>query len=502
MNKSKKYTDGKKIVDEDSDTKDVEKNDNNTRKYIIRLVACFFLFIGVLYLGLFLLVPRITLNGEKVVTIGYKDKYVEVGAKASYIGKDISDEIKVNSDVVDGKVGEYKVNYSVSGPIFNAKKSRKVNVVDTKAPVITLVGESLINMCPNKKFEELGYTSIDDYDGDITSNVIVEENDDGIIYRVKDSSGNEVEEKRVVNKKDALKPVITLNGYSTMYLSVNTAYNEPGYSVTDNCEDNLKDKVEVINNVDNKKIGKYNVIYRVKDSAGNEEMIERIVYVINETNVTPTGPGIPGVIYLTFDDGPSYSITPVVLDILKARNIKATFFVINTGSGLDYLIKRAYEEGHTIALHSYTHKYDVIYKSVDAYYQDLKLISDKVENITGEKSMIIRFPGGSSNTVSRKYSLGIMTTLANDVIDKGYHYFDWNVSSGDAGGAKTKEDVYKNVISGLSKRRSNVVLMHDYANNYKTLNALDDIISYGLNNNFTFEAMDMDTEMIRHKVNN
>ena len=501
MNKNKRYADKKSAAEEEPDEY-VEKNNDKTKKYIIRLGIIFCLFVGFLYLGLFLFVPRLTLNGDKVVTIGYKEKYVEAGARASYIGKDISDEIKITGEVVDGKVGEYKVNYSVSRNIFNTKKVRRVNIVDTKAPIITLAGEKIINICPNKKLEDFEYTAVDDYDGDITDKVVVEENDDRVIYRVKDSSGNETEEIKVVNKKDLEKPVITLEGYPTMYLSVNTNYNEPGFKITDNCEDDLEDRVEIINNVDNKKVGKYNVIYRVKDSAGNEETVERIVYVINETNVTPTGPGIPGVIYLTFDDGPSSSITPKVLDVLRSRNVKATFFVINTGSGLDYLIKRAYDEGHTIALHSYTHKYDVIYKSVDAYYQDLQLISDKVESITGEKSKIIRFPGGGSNTVSRKYSPGIMTTLTKDIVDKGYRYYDWNVSSGDAGGAKTKDDVYRNVISGLSKRRSNVVLMHDYANNYKTLEALDDIISYGINNNFTFEAMDIETEMIRHKINN
>ena len=480
----------------------IKEFDRKVKRSIIKLSICFFLFIGILYIFLFLFVPRLTLNGEKIVDVKYTEKYMEAGATATYMGKDISDDIVITGFVRDGKVGEYKLNYSVKRNIFTIKKTRTVKVIDDISPVITLIGKESLSICPSGEIEESGFSAIDDYDGDITGKVIVENNADGIIYRVKDSSGNETVVKRTVIKKDIEKPTITLNGYSNMYLTVNNTYSEPGFNVKDNCDKDLNDKVEVINNVDNKRVGKYNVIYKVKDSNGNETIIERVVYVVNETNVTPTGPGLPGVIYLTFDDGPSASITPGILDILKARNIKATFFVINTGSGLDYLIKRAYDEGHTIALHSYTHRYDIIYKSIDAYYKDLDEISNKVEKITGKKSKIIRFPGGSSNTVSRNYSNGIMTILSKDVVEKGYIYFDWNVSSGDAGGAKTKEDVYYNVIGGLSKRRSNVVLMHDYANNYKTLNALNDIISYGLNNNFTFAAMDMDTEMIKHRVNN
>ena len=118
------------------------------------------------------------------------------------------------------------------------------------------------------------------------------------------------------------------------------------------------------------------------------------------------------------------------------------------------------------------------------------------------KSNIIRFPGGGSNTVSRNYSKGIMSILTKEVLNRGYHYFDWNVSSNDAGGAKTSEEVYNNVVKNLSKNRANVVLMHDFENNYKTLNAISDIIDYGKANGYQFLAIDMSTSMVRHSVNN
>ena len=120
---------------------------------------------------------------------------------------------------------------------------------------------------------------------------------------------------------------------------------------------------------------------------------------------------IGSTIYLTFDDGPSLDITPKILDLLKKHNIKATFFVINRNSNTDYLIKRAYNEGHTIGLHTSSHNYSKIYANETAYFNDLANIENKVIKITGTSSKIIRFPGGSSNTVSRNYNKGIMTRL-------------------------------------------------------------------------------------------
>ena len=205
-----------------------------------------------------------------------------------------------------------------------------------------------------------------------------------------------------------------------------------------------------------------------------------------------------GSIYLTFDDGPREDTTGMVLDMLKKYNIKATFFV--TSSGPDYLIKRMYDEGHTVGLHTDSHRYDYIYSSVSKYFNDLNRISDRVKRITGVDSKIIRFPGGSSNTVSKKYSVGIMKKLSYLVLSRGYRYFDWNVDAMDASSAKTSMDVYRNVTSHLSKNRANVVLMHD--TKMITAVALEDIIKYGLDNGYTFSRIDMNTYMVRHTIKN
>ena len=127
-------------------------------------------------------------------------------------------------------------------------------------------------------------------------------------------------------------------------------------------------------------------------------------------------------------------------------------------------------------------------------------MQDRVKRITGQTSMIIRFPGGASNTVSRKYSPGIMSRLTQSVLEKGYKYYDWNISSGDAGGTTTSSGVYNNVINNLRKNRANIILMHDIKP--YTRDALRQIIKYGKESGYTFEKITMDTPMITQSVNN
>lgn len=209
-----------------------------------------------------------------------------------------------------------------------------------------------------------------------------------------------------------------------------------------------------------------------------------------------------GIIYLTFDDGPSSDITPQILDILEQKNIKATFFLVHYSEKNQELVKKEANMEHTIGLHGYTHIYSEVYQSADACMENFSKIQEQVFQTTGKKSNIIRFPGGSSNTISRKYCEGIMTELTQRVINEGFRYFDWNIDSDDAGRAKTSEDVYNNVISGIKENRSNVVLMHDFSNNEKTVNALENIINYGLENGFVFRKITDETPMITHLVYN
>ena len=148
-----------------------------------------------------------------------------------------------------------------------------------------------------------------------------------------------------------------------------------------------------------------------------------------------------------------------------------------------------------------SHNYKEIYGSLENGLNNFINLNKKVKESTGIDTKLIRFPGGSSNTVS-KFNPGIMSNLAVNLLEKGYKYYDWNVASGDSGDVKTKEAVYNNITKGVRKNRNNIVLMHDFSGNTKTLNALRDIIKYGKENGYTFERITEDTPMITQKIVN
>lgn len=205
--------------------------------------------------------------------------------------------------------------------------------------------------------------------------------------------------------------------------------------------------------------------------------------------------------YLTFDDGPS-SITNSVLDILKKYNVKATFFVINSGSYNKTTLQREVNEGHTIGLHAYDHNYAIAYKDDNSYLDGIDKLRAKVKADTGFDSHYIRFPGGSSNTISKRYSKGIMSRITKTAKQRGYKYYDWNVDDDDAGRARTADDCYNNVVKELRPNRSNIVLMHDFGTNKKILEALPRIIEYCQKNGYTMLPIDDNTPEIHHGISN
>lgn len=439
---------------------------------------------------------KFELNGEEKVEISYKEVYEEAGVKLSLFGKDLSKNVEIEGTVKSGEIGKYEIKYSYELGLgfipFN--KTRLVEVKDLEKPSIELKGDIETTICPKAEYVEDGYSAHDEIDGDLTDKVEAIEGESDIKYKVTDSSGNSQIITRKINKEDNTAPVITLTGGSTIYVNKDSIYEEPGYKASDACEGDLTKKVEVSGKVDTSKKQTFTITYKVKDSYGNESKVTRKVIVKESTN-----PSVPGVIYLTFDDGPSASgSTSKILDVLKNNNVKATFFV--TGRGPDSLIKRAYEEGHTIALHTYTHVYEDIYSSINGYFNDLDKIKNRVKKITGEDVMITRFPGGSNNAVSNS---NMMEKIRIEVINRGYSYFDWNVDASDAykcakSSVKDKKTcVYNNVVTTLSKKRANIVLMHD-TKSY-TAEALDSIIKYGKNNGYTFDVLTEKTKPVRFK---
>lgn len=178
-------------------------------------------------------------------------------------------------------------------------------------------------------------------------------------------------------------------------------------------------------------------------------------------------------VYLTFDDGPS-SNTNKILDILAQYDVKATFFVVGKeGEWAEDAYRRIVEEGHTLGMHSYTHVYQSIYASVEAYAEDLNRLRDYLYEVTGTESRFVRFPGGSSNTVS-DVSMREFISYLNE---EGITYFDWNVSSGDAGSKLLEpEEIVENCINGMGNKDTVVILMHDAAGRPTTVEALPALI--------------------------
>ena len=203
-----------------------------------------------------------------------------------------------------------------------------------------------------------------------------------------------------------------------------------------------------------------------------------------------------GTIYLTFDDGPG-DYTNELLDTLAQYHVKATFFV--TGNGDDALIEREYRDGHAVGLHTLSHNYAYIYSSVDNFFADLYAVQERVKNVTGQTSMLMRFPGGSSNTVSRRYKRGIMSELTRMVEERGFTYFDWNVLSGDAGETTDTGEVVWRVTSAL-KDGDNVILQHDIKD--FSVAAVGEIIKYGKENGYKFDKLSSSSFAAHHGVNN
>jgi len=203
-------------------------------------------------------------------------------------------------------------------------------------------------------------------------------------------------------------------------------------------------------------------------------------------------------VYLTFDDGPSI-YTDDILDILDEYGVKATFFVIgkeNAASYSRYL--RIVREGHTLGMHSFNHVYSEVYASKDAFIADTARLSDLLEDVTGVKPAFYRFPGGSSNDVSATD----MRELADYLTSQGIVYYDWNVSSGDAGKIPLSSDqIVRNALNGIQSRESTVILMHDSATKYSTVKALPRIIEQLQSmDNVEILPITSDTVPIQHTI--
>ncbi len=195
------------------------------------------------------------------------------------------------------------------------------------------------------------------------------------------------------------------------------------------------------------------------------------------------------VAYLTFDDGPSSTVTPKILDTLKKENIKATFFVLGTMAKSNAsLLKREKAEGHYIANHGYSHVYSKVYenenKPLEEYEKTNKIIAEALGDSTYQAN-VFRFPGGSVGGTYDK----IKTKAKKVLKEKGIAYLDWNCLTNDAAGSDTKEEIMKSLKSTCKGKNSIVVLMHDAPNKKLTAETLPDVIAYLRSQGYSFKNL-------------
>lgn len=453
------------------------------KKYVLIYVLVF--------ITLFLLykstTPYIKLFGGSEVVLNYREKYNELGYIAMYKNIDLTDKVKVEGKVNSNKLGVYKLTYKFRFDNKTIRKNRYVKVTDIDSPIFINDSKELY-ICPGELYHDKKIKVVDNYDKNV--NLKIKRIGNTAIYTATDMFGNSsVLEKKIIYK-DISPPKLQLLGDKEITIYTDDEYSEEGYFVSDNCDKGITDKVGVEGFVDTNTPGSYKLNYTVTDEYGNTSSDERIINVLKKGDV--------GSIFLTFDDGPLEGNTNEILDILREEGIKATFFVTNRGP--DYLIKREYDEGHTIGLHTATHNYSYVYSSIDNYFADLESVHNRVLNITGSDSRLIRFPGGSSNTISKKYYPGIMSILTNEVVNRGYKYVDWSIVSGDAGDTKDPNEIYSRVTSNLGHDKVNIVLMHDIKS--YTKDSLRSIIKYGKENGYSFKKLELDSIMVTHSVNN
>lgn len=382
-----------------------------TKRNTFKIVVIELQIIGLLLCAVLAMNVKIdlTLQGEPVVTVEKGDLFEDPGAIAVSEGRTV--KVKVTGEVDTQTPGTYTLCYRARYLLSTAKTTRTVHVVNTRPPVLTLVGEQAITL--------------------------------------------------------------TMGG----------TFAEPGYRATDNNGQDITARVRVSGEVDNMKPGDYTITYTVADDAGRTTVAQRVVTVQAAQQpevVQPEGK----VIYLTFDDGPG-AYTDRLLEILKQYNAKATFFVVGTNANLSQRLKAIAEDGHAIGIHTMTHVFENIYASEEAFLQDLYGVQALIQQHTGITTTLMRFPGGSSN--QRCVEKGQMKQLAKTVTNLGFQYFDWNVDSNDAGGAKTADEVYRNVIEGIGSKKSACVLMHDIKG--YTVDAIEQIIQWGLANGYTFQML-------------
>lgn len=450
--------------------------------------------IGALIIAIGLIVLYFSLTASPLHFISQRNIEINSVVDFSSFLKDVKDgsvqDVVIDSSAVDvKKIGEYNVIYKY----HDKEYSLKVKVVDTISPTFEVQSKSVAlhqtidpaKLVKNIKDESQTKVS---FAKKYTFDEVGEKEVEVI---VSDEYNNQASKKvmvKVVEDKQAPEIIV---GNASVIVGSDIDLNALA-SVKDDFDPQPTLQVDK-NQVDTQKKGNYKVKYVAQDASGNRSEKEITIQVVDKTGEDEK------VVYLTFDDGPS-RYTPEVLKILERYNCKATFFITGMNSSYRKYISTAHDQGHTIGLHTYSHSYSKVYASTDAYFKDLEKVGQLAKDYIGFVPKYIRFPGGSSNAVSKKYTPGIMTKLTKMVEDKGYIYYDWNAENGDGYSKMSQSEMYRRATSSTAKKI--MILMHDANGKQNTVDILPKVIEHYQKKGYTFKAID-DSAIVPHQhINN
>ena len=523
-----------------------KRNGNDTVRNYLIIAALVIATILIFVFGINKWKIDFKLIGESSVISECGEPYKDQGADAEVTGSILSFvhhpiSVKVSTERVNiHEPGTYTVTYSAKFMWLSASATRDVVIVDTTPPVIELKHIDDYYTLPHHAYEEEGFTATDNHDGDITSKVVSEEKDGRVYYTVSDQYGNKATAEREIFYDDRNAPVFSFPSGEEGFLFQGQSW-EDDVQAEDDADGDVSDRIKSEGSVDTDQVGTYTITYTVSDEWGNVAKQSRYVTVkripvsadeaaaaaiitpVTEEAAAAGGAAGTGstanaaagataaqaakpatadpkkIIYLTFDDGPG-RYTEELLKILDDHKVLATFFVTAAYKDYQDLIGAEYNAGHSVGVHTATHEYSEIYASTDAYWEDFNIMQDIIQEQTGCRTDIFRFPGGASNTISANYSKGIMSELAKQSGEKGYIYVDWNVTSGDAGDTTDSEVLYQNMMKGIHTYENSFILCHDIKD--FTMATMDRFITDALKEGYTFLPITSETRTCHHGINN
>lgn len=473
----------------------IPSTNQKKRKKRIRYDRVAILFVGVI--GIFALLWGVFrfFNPLSLKTDHYIAEYGETFDPYGNIKSlffDSKTNVTFQGDVDSNVLGKVEASYQYKNKTYPFT----VEVKDTKGPDLVLkdIKTDTNQVVAQNDFIE-SVADASEYslrmDGDIYPG---QSGKTQVTITAKDSHGNTTTKTATLERVIDKKPPKIENFQEKVDLLQGDHFTVQQYTAIDDMD--LEPQVAVDSSQLNTDVpGTYTINYTAIDRSGNMKTYKQTV------NITENPDFGKKVCYLTFDDGPS-ALTKDILKTLKDNDAKATFFVTAFDPNSCGTMKTIVDDGHTIALHTYSHDYPTVYSSQEAYFKDLQDISNLVEQQTGVKADVIRFPGGSSNSISASYCPGIMSDLVQEVQNRGYSYFDWNIDSTDASGnGVAVEQIVENATAGIGMDDV-VILMHDTDAKQTTAQALPQIIAAYRDAGYVFKPLTKNSTPVHHNVVN